>query len=80
MASDASTPIGTSRCGFLVSSAVVATTSNPMKAKNTIAAPAITPAIPKTAGSRPKIEVISGVFQTEASAPAEGWLGGMKGV
>ena len=39
-------PIGTSRCGFFASSAVVATMSKPMKAKKTIAAPAITPAMP----------------------------------
>ncbi|SKY07781.1 Uncharacterised protein [Mycobacteroides abscessus subsp. massiliense] len=36
-------PRGTSFCGFRVSSAVVATTSNPMNAKNTIEAPASTP-------------------------------------
>ena len=36
-------PRGTSRCGFLVSSAMVATMSNPMNAKNTIEAPASTP-------------------------------------
>ena len=59
---------------------MVATTSKPMNAKNTIAAPAITPAIPKTAGSRPKMDVMSGVFHTDASLPAEGWLGGMNGV
>ena len=43
MPSDARMPRATSRWGFLVSSAVVATTSNPMKAKNTIEAPASTP-------------------------------------
>ena len=36
-------PRDTSRCGFLVSSAVVATMSKPMNAKNTIEAPANTP-------------------------------------
>ena len=36
-------PRGTSRCGLRVSSAVVATMSNPMKAKNTMDAPASTP-------------------------------------
>ena len=36
-------PRGTSRCGLRVSSAVVATMSKPMKAKNTIEAPARTP-------------------------------------
>ena len=35
-------PIGMSRCGFFVSSAVVETASKPMKAKKTIAAPLIT--------------------------------------
>ena len=39
-------PIGMSRCGFFVSSAVVETASKPMKAKNTIAAPLITPPKP----------------------------------
>ena len=43
MASEARMPRATSRCGFLVSSAVVATMSNPMNAKNTIDAPASTP-------------------------------------
>ena len=43
-------PRGTSRCGLLASSAVVATMSKPMKAKNTIAAPEMTPATPNTAG------------------------------
>lgn len=43
IASVAKMPRGTSRCGFLVSSAVVATTSKPMNAKNTIDAPASTP-------------------------------------
>ena len=39
MPSVARMPRGTSRCGFLVSSAVVATMSKPMNAKNTIEAP-----------------------------------------
>ena len=39
-------PIGKSRFGFFVSSAVVETASNPMKAKKTIAAPPITPPKP----------------------------------
>ena len=43
MASEARMPRGTSRCGFLVSSAVVATMSKPMNAKNTIDAPASRP-------------------------------------
>ena len=43
MASEPRMPRGMSRCGFLVSSAVVATMSKPMNAKNTIEAPAMTP-------------------------------------
>ncbi|CNH68265.1 Uncharacterised protein [Mycobacterium tuberculosis] len=43
IASDARIPRGTSRCAFLVSSAMVATMSKPMNAKNTIDAPARTP-------------------------------------
>ena len=39
-------PIGMSRCGRFVSSAVVETASKPMNAKNTIAAPLITPVNP----------------------------------
>ena len=46
MASEPRIPRGTSRWGFLVSSAVVATMSKPMNAKNTRAAPATTPAKP----------------------------------
>ena len=42
-ANDARMPRGTSRCGFLVSSAMVATMSKPTNAKNTIEAPASTP-------------------------------------
>ena len=38
---------GTSRCGFLASSAVVATMSKPMNAKKTTAAPAMTPPMPE---------------------------------
>ena len=36
-------PIGTSRCGFLASSACVDTESNPIYAKKMMAAPASTP-------------------------------------
>ena len=46
IASDPRIPIGMSRRGLRVSSAVVATTSKPMKAKNTIAAPKPMPRIP----------------------------------
>ena len=41
--SDPMMPIGTSRCGFLASSAWVETASNPMYAKKMMAAPAIIP-------------------------------------
>ena len=40
-------PIGKSRCGLRVSSAVVETASNPMKAKKTMAAPLMTPPNPE---------------------------------
>ncbi len=53
MASDARMPIGRSRCGFFVSSAAVATTSKPMNAKNTSAAPVKMPATPKEPGDSP---------------------------
>jgi hypothetical protein len=43
MASEPRMPRGRDRCGFLVSSAVVATTSNPMNAKNTSDAAASRP-------------------------------------
>ena len=43
MPSEARMPRGMSRCGCLVSSAVVATMSKPMNAKNTIEAPASSP-------------------------------------
>ena len=48
-------PRGMSRCGFLVSSAAVATTSKPMKAKNTSAAAVKMPATPNgPPGARPR--------------------------
>jgi hypothetical protein len=46
MASDPRMPMGMARWGLRVSSAVVATTSKPMKAKNTIAAPKAMPSQP----------------------------------
>src|SRR5215213_10992965 len=45
--SDPMMAMGMSRCGFLASCAAVVTESNPMYAKNTIAAPATTPLNPK---------------------------------
>jgi hypothetical protein len=53
MAREARMPRGTSRCGFLVSSAVVATMSNPMNAKNTSAAPVKMPVTPNEPGEKP---------------------------
>ena len=46
-------PIGRSRWGFFDSSALVATTSKPMKAKNTSAAPAKIPPTPNAPGEIP---------------------------
>src|SRR5712664_2090304 len=43
MSSDPMMPIGMSRCGFFASCAAVLTASNPMYAKNTMPAPAMTP-------------------------------------
>jgi hypothetical protein len=79
MASEPRMPIGRSRCGFLVSSAVVATTSKPMKAKNTTAAPATTPAKPNTAGSMPSRVSIIGAF-SQPSELGAGCDSGMNGV
>jgi hypothetical protein len=75
IASEPKMPIGMLRCGFFVSSAVVATTSKPMKAKNTMAAAAATPPQPNTLGSRPKRVWTSGRSSAEpcsAEAPCEG--------
>ncbi len=46
-------PRGSVFCGFLTSSADVATTSKPMKAKKTRAAPAKMPSVPYCAGAAP---------------------------
>src|SRR2546427_7535308 len=48
--SDPMMPIGMSFCGFFASCAAVLTASNPMYAKNTIAAPAMTPLQPYSPG------------------------------
>lgn len=53
-------PRGMSRCGFLVSSAAVATTSKPMKAKKTTEAAVKMPMTPKLEGAQPNISWISG--------------------
>jgi len=67
-----------SRCGFLVSSAVVATMSNRMKAKKTSAALASIPPMPKSVGSRPNIDSSSGACRPEV--PSAGSDGGMNGL
>ena len=55
MASEPRMPIGMSRCGFLVSSAAVATMSKPMKAKNTSAAAVKMPADAERARGEPEV-------------------------
>src|SRR2546427_3674773 len=50
MSSDPMMPIGMSFCGFFASWAAVLTASNPMYAKNTIAAPVMTPLQPYSPG------------------------------
>src|SRR2546430_1823007 len=50
MSSDPMMPIGMSFCGFFASCAAVLTASNPMYAKNTIAAPVMTPLQPYSPG------------------------------
>ena len=47
--------MGMSRCGFLVSSAAVATMSKPMKAKKTSAAPVKMPLMPNGAGREAEV-------------------------
>ena len=71
-------PRGTSRFGLRVSSAAVATMSNPMKAKKTIAAPAMTPPQPKVLGTMPNSVWISGASSPEPDSV--GCAGGTKGV
>ena len=77
MISEPRIPIGRSRCGLRVSSAVVATTSNPMKAKNTSAAPATTPPQPNVEGSSPAIACSSGWVRPVVVSVA--CAGGMNG-
>lgn len=60
MISEPRMPRGMSRCGFFVSSAAVATTSKPMKAKNTTDAAVKMPITPKLVGAQPNISWISG--------------------
>ena len=70
-------PRGMSRCGCLVSSAAVATTSKPMNAKKTTAAAVKIPATPKDVGWYPAISWISGALSPEAETEPCAW--GMKG-
>ncbi len=79
MAREPRMPRGMSRCGFLVSSAVVATMSNPMNAKNTIEAPAMTPARPYTAGSMPSRVLIKVASMKPPPESGVGSEGGMNG-
>ena len=55
IASDRKIPSGRSRWGFFASSALVATMSKPMNAKNTSAAPLKIPADPERTGSGPDV-------------------------
>src|SRR5215211_6015199 len=81
MASDPRMPMGMSRWGLRVSSAVVATTSKPMKAKNTIAAPKTMPSQPKASGSSPNRTSISGrPASTALAALGASAGGGMNGL
>src|SRR5450631_50348 len=77
IASEPRMPRGMSRCGFLVSSAAVATMSNPMNAKNTSAAPVKIPLIPNDPGANPRSCSNDGTLV----APAAGVepVGGMNG-
>ncbi len=77
IASEAMMPMGMSRCGFLVSSAVVATTSKPMYAKKTRAAPAKMPPTPNAVGSMPERNCSSGWLSPDgASLGAAGGTNG----
>jgi len=69
IASDPRMPIGMSRCGFLVSSAAVATMSKPMNAKKTRAAPVKMPLTPNDPGENPRSCKREGTLV----APAAGW-------
>src|SRR3712207_9526383 len=79
IASEPRIPRGMSRLGSRVSSAAVATMSKPMKAKNTMAAPASTPPQPNVPGLNPVITEISGVCSNPPSPAAAGSAGGTNG-
>ncbi|MNV78061.1 hypothetical protein D3C71_1715310 [compost metagenome] len=76
-------PRGRLRCGSRTSSAEVATTSKPMNAKNTSAAPEITPVQPYWLGTAPVSQDSSGWVQASAPTPpgpaSGGCAGGTKG-
>ena len=72
-------PRGTVRCGSLVSSAVVATTSKPMNAKNTSAAPDSTPITPYAVGSSPNRNANTGCSSdVRSGAGCDGGTNGEK--
>src|SRR5690606_14335606 len=73
-------PSGSVRCGSFTSSADVATTSKPMNAKNTSAAPESTPAIPYFAGAAPVAHDSSDCDQASALPPSVRMAGGTNGV
>ena len=70
-------PMGISRCGFLVSSAAVATMSKPMKAKNTSAAAVKIPVMPNEPGEKPRSCSSDGVLWAPPAAGEPD--GGMNG-
>src|SRR5664279_2356626 len=70
---------GRSFFGLRVSSAAVATMSNPMKAKNTSDAAVSTPNTPKLDGAPPSISCSSGCSRPPDAPSAAGTLGGMNG-
>ena len=80
MASEPKMPRGRSRFGFLVSSAAVATTSNPMNAKNTSDAAASTPNMPNDRRRSADDQLQQRLLQAGLGAgAAAGSLGGMNG-
>ena len=80
MARPAKMPRGRVFCGFLTSSALVATTSKPMNAKKTSDAPASRPKMPYWAGCAPVMKENRDCIQTSPSPPVLGTASGMNGV
>ncbi len=70
MTSEPRMPRGTSRFGLRVSSAAVATTSKPMKAKKTTDAAVKMPMTPKLEGAQPNISWISGALRFPPASTA----------